>query len=88
MFTVAAGFNLFLGEKKLETLSFRIGDTEVKLTKDDCKELMNVLSGKCHKICAFESEDSYQAHSVLLFSNHDEKQTELTVHTEKSLAVF
>lgn len=87
-FTISAGFDLGLGERRLETLALQIGDDQVKLNKEECQELMNVLNGKCHKILGFESKEAYQAHSAILWSSHDKDQGEMVIYTEDSIAKF
>jgi hypothetical protein len=86
-FTVSAGFDLYFSPK-LETLAIQLGDTEVKLNKDQCQELMNVLNGKCKKLLAFESKEDYQAHSAIFFSCHDKKAGEIVMYTQDSIAKF
>ena len=87
-FTVAVGVDLSLGEKRIETLTLQLGDTHVKLNKEECQELINVLDGKCHKFAAFRNEQEYQAHSVLLVSAHGKEHREATLYTEDSIAKF
>lgn len=87
-FTVKAGFELGI-DKKLETLAFQLGDTEVKLNAEQCEELLRVLDGKCHKFACYESEDSYNPHSILLISVHENEQhIECNIYNEKSVAKF
>jgi hypothetical protein len=86
-FTVSAGVNLEY-DKELETLVLQDGDTQVKLNKEECQELLRVLNGKCHKFSAVENENAYQAHSVLLCSAHEKTQINTVIYSEKSIAKF
>jgi hypothetical protein len=86
-FTVKAGFELGVG-RKMETLAFQLGDTQVKLNAEQCEKLLRVLDGKCHKIYCYESGAAYSPHSMLLFSVHEEKPNEWNIYSEKSVAKF
>lgn len=70
-FTVKAGFELGI-DKKLEMLAFQLGDTEIKLNAEQCEELFRVLEGKkCYKVACYEAEGSYNPHSILHISAHE-----------------
>ena len=87
-FTVAAGVNMNFGEKVLETLTLRLGNTEVKLNKEECNELLNVVNGKCHRIVAFDNKEDYSPHSALCVSTHGKERGELPIYTTESIAKF
>jgi hypothetical protein len=86
-FTVAAGFNLY-PEKFLETLTIQSGDTQVKLSREECEELIAVLDGKRHRIYAYEDSEGYEPHSVILCSVLGETRKTITLYTSEPISRF
>lgn len=88
-FNVIAGLklNCFDGDE-LETLVLCFEDKEVKLNKDECKELMSVLKGKKSSVSAFEDEKAYAPHSEIRYSVFGNKPVNVVVYTEKYISAF
>jgi hypothetical protein len=87
-FIASAGVNFQFGEEIIETLAIQFEDIQVKLNKEQCRELLNVLKGKCSKVVAFENKDQYSPHSAIFFSPMNDEKSELILYTENSLAKF
>lgn len=85
-FTVAIGLDFGLGDRRIEAIVLQLAGTKVRLNKEECQELLNVMDGKCHRIAAYRNKEEYQAHSAILCSTHGKKGGELTIFTEDSIA--
>lgn len=68
---ICTGFN-----REVHGIALMAGRIKVTLSKEECQELLNVISGeKCSTVALFE-EGAYQAHTVFHYSAPEDQRVQ------------